>query len=65
MLHWSVCNPGTAAAEAEKRKSDKYIELVDDAYLSQSLAFEIQGAAGPSAMFFEQTLQNLKSKLMH
>ena len=42
----SVCNPGTAAAEAEERKNDKYKDLVDDGYLFQ--AFEIQGAAGSS-----------------
>ena len=44
----SVCNPGTAAAEAEERKNDKYNVFVDDGYLFQPLAFEIQGAAGPS-----------------
>ena len=44
----SVCNPGTAAAEAEDQKIDKYKDLVDDGYIFQSLAFEIQGAAGPS-----------------
>ena len=48
----SVCNPGTAAAEAEERKNDKYKDLVDDGYLFQPLAFEIQGAAGPSTEFF-------------
>ena len=42
----SVCNPGTAAAEAEERKNDKYKDLVDDGYLFQD--FEIQGAAGSS-----------------
>ena len=52
----SVCNPGTAAAEAEERKNDKYKDLVDDGYLFQPLAFEIQGAAGPSTDFFEQAL---------
>ena len=44
----SVCNPGTVAAEAEERKIDKYKDLVNDGYLFQPLAFEIQGAAGPS-----------------
>ena len=48
----SVCIPGTAAAEEEERKNDKYIDLVDDGYLFQLLAFEIQGAAGPSTKFF-------------
>ena len=52
----SVCNPGTAAAEAEERKIDKYKDLVNDGYLLQPLAFEIQGAAGPSTSFFEQAL---------
>ena len=48
----SVCNPGTAAAEAEERINDKYKDLVDDGYLFQPLAFEIQGAAGPSTEIF-------------
>ena len=48
----SVCNPGTAAAEAEERKNDKYKDLVDDGYLFQPLALEIQGAAGPSTELF-------------
>ena len=48
----SVCNPGTAAAEAEERKIDKYKDLINDGYLFQPLAFEIQGAAGPSTEFF-------------
>ena len=52
----SVCNPGTAAAEAEEQKNGKYKDRVDDGYLFQPLAFEIQGAAGPSTDFFEQAL---------
>ena len=48
----SVCNHGTAAAEAEKQKNDKYKDLVDDGYLFQPLAFEIQGEAGPSTKVF-------------
>ena len=48
----SVCNPGTAAAEAEEQKIDKYEEFVNDGYLFQPLAFEIQGAAGPSTVIF-------------
>ena len=35
----SVCNPGTAAAEAEEQKIDKYIDLVNDGYLFQPLAY--------------------------
>ena len=38
----SVCNPGTAAPEAEEQKNDKYKDLVDDGYLFQPLASEIQ-----------------------
>ena len=53
----SICNPGTAAAEAEERKIDKYKNLVYDRYLFQPLAFDIHGAAGPSTeIFFEQAL---------
>ena len=50
----SVCNPGTAAAE--ERKIDKYKDLVNDGYLFQPLAFEIQGAAGPSTEVFVSKL---------
>ena len=48
----SVYNPGTAAAEAEEQKNEKYKDHVDDRYLFQLLAFEIQGAAGPSTEIF-------------
>ena len=34
-----VCDPGTAAVEAEERKNDKYKDLVDDGYLFQQLSF--------------------------
>ena len=56
----SVCNPGTAAAEADERKIDKYKDLVNDGYLFQPLAFEIQGAAGPSTeVFLSKLCKNL------
>ena len=56
----SVCNPGTAAAEAEERKIDKYKDLVNDGYLFQPLAFEIQGAAGPrTEIFLSKLCKNL------
>ena len=48
----SVCSPGTAAAEADERKIQKYKDLVNDGYLFQPLAFEIQGAAGTSTETF-------------
>ena len=47
-----VCNPCTAAADAEEQQIDKYKDLVNDGYLFQPLAFEIQGAAGPSTENF-------------
>ena len=57
---WSVCNPGTAAAEGEEQKIDKNKDLVNDAYLFQPLAFEIQGAAGPSTeTFLSKLYKNL------
>ena len=56
----SVCNPGTAVTEAEERKNDKYKDLVVDGYLFQPLAFEIQGAAGPSTeIFLSKLCKNL------
>ena len=56
----SVYNPGTAAAEAEERKIDKYKDLVNDGYIFQPLAFEIQGAAGPSTeVFLSKLCKNL------
>ena len=56
----SVCNPGTAAVESEERKNDKYKDLVDDGYLFEPLAFEIEGAAGPSSeSFLKKLCRNL------
>ena len=47
----SLCKPVTVV---KSKKNDKY---KDDGYLFQPLAFEIQGAAGPSTeIFFEQAL---------
>ena len=56
----SVCDPGTTAAEVEERKIDKFEDLVIDGYLFQPLAFEIQGAAGPSTeIFLSKLCKNL------
>ena len=56
----SVCNPGTAVSEAVERKNDKYKDLVNDGYLFQPLAFENQGAAGPSTeIFLSKLCKNL------
>ena len=59
----SVCNPGTAAAEAEEQKIGKYKDLVNDGYLFQPLAFEIQGAAGHSTeVFLSKLCKNLSTE---
>ena len=48
----SHCNPGTARAEAEDRKSGKYRDLIDDGSIFQPIAFEVMGAAGSSSEIF-------------
>ena len=48
----SVYNLRTAAVEVEDRKSEKYRDLINDGYIFQSIAFEVQGAAGPSTEVF-------------
>ena len=50
----SVCNTGTAAAEAKYRNSDKYGDLFIDGYFFQPTAFEVQGAAGHSTSDFSE-----------
>ena len=50
----------TEVGECYKRKIVKYKYLVNDGYLFQPLAFEIQGAAGPSAeIFLSKLCKNL------
>ena len=39
----SLCNPGTTATEAEARKIEKYRELIDNGYIFQPVALEVQG----------------------
>ena len=56
----SVANPGTAAEDAEKMKTAKYVCLTDKGYIFQPLAFEIQGGVGLSTSTF---LKNLCKKL--
>ena len=48
----SLCNPGTAATEAEARKIEKYRELIDNGYIFQPVALEIQGSLGESSENF-------------
>ena len=44
----SLCNPGTTATEAEVRKIEKYRELIDNGYIFQPVALELQGSLGES-----------------
>ena len=46
----SLCNPGTTAIEAEARKIEKYRELIDNGYIFQPVALEVQGVPQASAV---------------
>ena len=48
----SLCNPGSTAIEAEARKIVKYRELVDNGYIFQPVALEVQGSLGESSKIF-------------
>ena len=44
--------PGTTATEAEARKNEKYSELIDNGYIFQPVALEVQGSLGESSEIF-------------
>ena len=48
----SSCNLGTPATEAEARKIEKYRELIDNGYIFQPVALEVQGSLGESSEIF-------------
>ena len=48
----SLCNPGTTATEAEARKIEKYRELIDNGYIFQLVALEVQDSLGKSSEIF-------------
>ena len=48
----SLCNPGTTATEAEARKIEKYRKLIDNGYIFQPVALEVQGSLGESSEVF-------------
>ena len=52
----SLCNPGTTATEAEARKIEKYRELIDNGYIFQPMALEVQGSLGESREIFIKRL---------
>ena len=48
----SLCNPGTTATEAEAHKIEKYNELIDNGYIFQPVALEVQGSLGENSEIF-------------
>ena len=48
----SLCNPGTTATVAEARKIEKYCQLIDNGYIFQPVALEVQGSIGESSEIF-------------
>ena len=48
----SLCNPGTTATEAGARKIEKCRELIDNGYIFQPVALEVQGSLGESSEIF-------------
>ena len=48
----SLCNPGTIATEAEARKVEKYRELIDNGYIFQQVALEVQDSLRESSEIF-------------
>ena len=48
----SLSNPGTTVTEAEARKIEKYRELIDNGYIFQPVALEVQGSLGESSEIF-------------
>ena len=52
MNQGSLCNPGTTATEVEARKTEKYRELLDNGYVFQPVALELQGSSGESNEMF-------------
>ena len=50
----SLCNPGTTATEAEVREIEKYRELMDNGFVFQPVALEVQGSLGESVKFLSR-----------
>ena len=48
----SLCNPETTATETEARKIEMYRELIDNRYIFQVVALEVQGSLGESSETF-------------
>ena len=48
----SLCNPETTGTEAEARKIEKYRGLIDNGYIFQLVALEVQGSLGECSEIF-------------
>ena len=59
----SLCNPGTTATEAEARKLEKCRELIDNGYIFQPVALELQGFLGESSEVFITRLCKMLCRL--
>ena len=55
----SLCSPGTTASEAEARKIEKYRKLINNEYISQPVALEVQGPLGESSEIFITPLRKI------
>ena len=53
----SLCNPGTTATEAEARKIEMYRELIDNGYIFQPVALEVQGSSGERSEWISMAVQ--------
>ena len=47
----SLFNPETTATDAEARKIEKFRELINNGYIFQPVALEVQGSLGESSEF--------------
>ena len=48
----SLCNPGSTDIEAEARRIEKFRELIDNGYIFQPVAMEVQVSFGESSEIF-------------
>ena len=48
----SLCNPKPSATESEARKIEKYRDLINNGYIYQPVALEVQGTLGESSEIF-------------
>ena len=61
----SLCNPGTTATETEARKIEKFGELLDNGYIFQPVALEVQRSLGESSELFITRLCKMLCRSHH